>query len=469
MRNRAQATAQYVGRVHRALSTSILLFFSLQFFFINTFFCFGQFADSLAAKTAEQTVFAPIATPPLIGSIIVLGNRQTKEEIILREMTLTIGDTVSEGAIEYCKNRIYSLGLFNKVDIRYLPMDTTTLFVTVDERWFIYPVPMIGIVDRDFSKWFYGLGVKHENLTGRNEKLFAGFVLGYNPWITVDYSDPWILGDLQMFSSTTLSYSHVENKSTISRAGGENFHERHYGVAQTIGKRYDQYRRTWFSTGFRYVEVSEKKNGRTASEDGIDRYLFVGIGMSHDTRDLAEYPTSGILGRASVTRFGFGEGELDYTSYNLDVRKYTLLPMNISIAVRGFVRLSVGSNVPNYQHNFYGFGDRLRGHFEEEVEGDHIFGSTAEVRIPIVQSWYVHMPQIPIPQFATWRFGLYAALFADAGRVWNRGEVFTWNNMPSSIGAGIHLLLPYSAVLRFEYAWNELGRGEFIFDLGSSF
>ncbi len=430
----------------------------------------AQQRDSLAGSAPESAA-APIPARehPVIGLVRIEGNLRTDDRIIRRELTLSVGDTISQAEVDYCVNRIYSLGLFNKVDITWLPLDTTILLVRVDERWFLYPVPMAGIVDHNFSQWFYGLGVKHENLTGGNEKLFAGFVLGYNPWVRVDFSDPWIFGKMQMFMQTIFSFSHVENKSLLARGDGPNFFERHYSINQLFGKRYDQYRRSWFQAGFSYVDVSAPKTGRTLSPDGIDRFLFAGIGGSLDTRDLREYPTDGIYAGASVTKYGFGESSVDYSAVAADFRGYRDLYRGLSICMRAFSVVTAGPAIPPYSHQFFGYGERIRGHFSEEMEGENIFGASLECRIPIVRSWYVHVPEVPIPQFATWRFGLYAALFMDAGTVWDRGRRLPLAGMPKGFGGGIHILLPYSVVFRAEHAWSETGSGEFIFDLGASF
>ena len=43
-------------------------------------------------------------------------------------------------------------------------------------------------------------------------------------------------------------------------------------------------------------------------------------------------------------------------------------------------------------------------------------------------------------------------------------SAMTPGSFATGYGAGIHFLLPYSVVLRTEYAWNEYGMGQFIID-----
>jgi outer membrane protein assembly factor BamA len=102
-------------------------------------------------------------------------------------------------------------------------------------------------------------------------------------------------------------------------------------------------------------------------------------------------------------------------------------------------------------------------------EGEDILGGSLELRVPILPVRFFKIDAIPIPEFGLWRFGVYAALFGDAGKVWYRSNSFNLHDLLKGYGVGLNFLLPYSAVFRIEYALNEVRRGEFIFDLSSSF
>ncbi|MBL0173680.1 MAG: BamA/TamA family outer membrane protein [Ignavibacteria bacterium] len=406
---------------------------------------------------------------PVVSGIAILGNKTTKSEIILREMTLHAGDSVTTDALQYCQERVYSLGLFNRVTISCPPMDSTILFVEVDERWYLYPVPLLGTVERDIRHWYYGLGVKHENFRGWNEKIFAGFVLGYNPWVSLYYGNPWIFGSEQLFTETSLGYQNSINKSLVSKGEGPDFHELRYSAAQTLGKRFDAFRTAVLEMGFSYVEVSEKREGRTAAKDGIDRFAWVGIGARHDTRNLREYPTAGMFGSASARKKGLGFGEVDFVQGSIDTRIYTPVTTRLSLGVRAFATLRSGPSIPNYEHVFFGYSERIRGHFGEELEGDNQAGASAELRFALVPPFYLQVQGMPVREFATWKLALYAAAFVDAGQVWDRHQRPDWRHSPRGAGVGLHFLFPYSAVLRVDRAWNERGVGEWIIDIGTAF
>ena len=73
------------------------------------------------------------------------------------------------------------------------------------------------------------------------------------------------------------------------------------------------------------------------------------------------------------------------------------------------------------------------------------------------------------PEFRIWRYGLYAALFADAGKTWFRSEGFYGRPWYSGFGAGLHFLLPYSIIVRTEFAVNRSGRAEAIVTFDAAF
>jgi hypothetical protein len=92
-----------------------------------------------------------------------------------------------------------------------------------------------------------------------------------------------------------------------------------------------------------------------------------------------------------------------------------------------------------------------------------------ELHAPILAPRYYEFPYSPLPEFSVWRYGLYAAVFADAGKTWFRSEGYSGRHWYSGFGGGLHFLLPYSIVARVEYAWNPEGEGQLILDLGMAF
>src|ERR1051325_6114199 len=79
-----------------------------------------------------------------VNRVIVLGNKITRNRIILRELSLKPGDTISSLRIDNQlvrdRAKIYNLRLFNTVVVRWLEFDQAAglvdLIIEVSERWY---------------------------------------------------------------------------------------------------------------------------------------------------------------------------------------------------------------------------------------------------------------------------------------------------------------------------------------------
>ena len=406
----------------------------------------------------------------IIDTIVIAGNEKTRDYVIRDEMTLKPGSVATYEQIEFDRNRIYSLGLFTKVDIDYFNLDTLRLlYVDVRERWYIIPLPIFGFRDGDPKKPYYGAGLLYNNFRGCNQRLFGSVVFGYDPSVDFSFSDPLIDRRQNLFFSAGLSSSKVRNRSDVEAALTGPFDERHYDINATVGRRFNLYESGGINLGYHIVDVSSYRQGRTASPTGHDDYLYGTLSYAYDSRDLREYATSGHYTSLSITKFGFGDAVLDFTRIGADIRHYFPLPFNFSLAVRGYGSIVSGSFIPTYARAYLGYGERVRGYFDTVYEGEDLAGATVELRYSLLKARTIVFTAIPIPEeFAIWRFGISLALFADAGRTWFRKDVLTFGSFASGYGGGIHFLLPYGYVMRLEYAFNEYFKGQFILDLRTS-
>lgn len=424
-------------------------------------------------KTGAQTDTAQALTLTsfgIIDTVVVVGNEKTKESIILREMTLKPGMEATLEAIEFDRGRIYSTGLFTSVDISVIPVDSRNLMlVDVKERWYIIPLPLFGFRDGDPKKPYYGAGLLHNNFRGMNQKLFGSIVFGYNPSLAFQFSDPWIDKENNLYFSGSLSFSRIRNKSAITTINTPNFDELHYNINASLGKRFTIYQSLGINLGYEVVNVTEYRPGRTVASDGTDRFIYGTLSFAHDSRNLRDYSTQGTYLNVYITKYGFGESALSFTRIGGDLRRFTPLPLDFTLATRLFSSFVSGGVIPTYARSYFGYGDRIRGYFKTVFEGENIGGASVEVRWPLLKPRTIMFTAISIPQeFSVWRFGISLALFADAGTTWFRGtKVF--DAFASGYGGGIAFLLPYDIVARTEYAWNDYGKPQFIFDVRASF
>jgi outer membrane protein insertion porin family len=402
----------------------------------------------------------------VVSRIVVTGNEMTKDYVILREMSLKVGDPLTAEALENDQKRIYSLELFNKVDVDYeAEGHEASVYVRVSERWYIFPFPVLGFKYRDIKKLYYGAGLIHENFRGRNEKIFGSFAFGFDRWVSLTYQNPKLTDGDDIFFKGYVSYSHVQNQNI--RQGL--YDQQVFSASAYLGKRFGLYNTLLGYIGYEDWLVSEPGEGRTASPTGRDRYPSLGLQYTIDARDIREYPTAGHLILLSATKIGLGH-DVDLLRYQADVRGYQPLGDGIALCGRVHGSFVSGGIVPAYLHAYFGYRERLRGYFDTVLEGEDIVGCNAELRVPILTPRYhtVSASFLP-PEFRVWRYGLYAGVFADAGTIWYRTTPFVKAPWYSGCGAGLHFLLPYSIVIRTEYAMSQRGKGQFVLDFDASF
>lgn len=110
------------------------------------------------------------ATAEVLQDIRFVGNDTTRPEIMLQEMTIEVGDEVDVARIEESRQAIMNLGLFKEVSAELQQeVQGTVLLITVDEKWYILPIPRVGA--KPDGEADYGLELRLDNLFGLNQRL----------------------------------------------------------------------------------------------------------------------------------------------------------------------------------------------------------------------------------------------------------------------------------------------------------
>ncbi len=302
-------------------------------------------------------------------------------------------------------------------------------------------------------------------------QVYGAFALGYDPFVSINYTNPFIDYDNKIFLSLRAYYTEQRNRSLISLAGAQNFDEQRSGGNISTGKRFSLYTTVSLSAEFLNLHVSNNLAGRTLSPSGRDEFFSLHATYTYDTRDLREYASAGTYTAVSISKYGLGEKYVDYQRFGFDLRKYFSVVDNTVLAGRLFGNFAFGGVVPNYGHTFFGYNERIRGYFNTILEGEQIAGSTIEAHYPIVSPRYIRFDFIPFEQFRDVRYAVNVAVFADAGATWMKKNSVSLNNIYSGYGVGLHFLLAYSAVVRVEFGipyGKNLSKGDLILDIGAA-
>lgn len=455
----------------------------LLIFFCITAVCFSQteeetdnLNDSLKKKFEENA--QKIDSLNLkVGSIIITGNKTTKDYIILREMSLKPKDKFTIDKYTNDLQNIYNLALFTKVDIIPIPTGEKELSLNVDlqERWYILPLPAGGIEDGEWSKIWAGINLRWDNFRGRNERLNFGFRVFYNPSLSLSYYIPWIGDKLHLYLGLGGSWRRNRNKSlnAVGKVSGSNtleYHDENFDNYQskgelTLGRYFSKNFSVFTEFKFNHISVSKYAPGRTLSPDGSDNFLIIGGGISYDSRDINEYATKGLFTKIFYDRYGFIDKEINFGRLNIDNQSF--IPINITksyyltLASRLYSSLAFGAVIPFYNHEYLGYSeDYIRGWKGQAFEGDDAFTMYNELRIPIISPRYIRgrdMPivkDLPIIKNLDIRHGLYFTLFYDIGTVWYKDESIKKKRFLSGAGIGLNFIAPFGYVLRADWGFR---------------
>ena len=409
----------------------------------------------------------------IVDSIIVQGNDITEEEIILRELTFSQTDTISQKILAYNKERIYSLGLFTKVDLFIYPENEKNfLVINVEESWYIYPIPVASLRDNDWKKLSYGVYVVVKNFRGRNETVMGRVELGYDPTFQLSYYKPNIVPGSDFFWGADFIYKRKNNRSlTAANLFGEDFYQKFIIGSLELGKRFGVYQRLNLNFNYNYVESPKFIKGINASVERVDRYPSVGIGYSYDTRDLIQFPKSGIYGAAYLEFKGLGNNDINYQVLGIDFREYRNVFDDLTAKWRFAARFTSGKSIPYYDYSLIGYDEKIRGNYNLYQEGNNYYIGSLELYYPLIKDFNISLNFIPIvpKELISYRVALYLELFGDTGATKLLGKPISFNDFRSGYGVGLNLLvLPYN-ILRFEIAFDEYMNSEFILGLGLSF
>ena len=431
----------------------------------------------------------------VIKNIVISGTSITKDDVILREMSLKSGGLFTLSKYQNDVQRIYNLGLFTKVEILPVPVSDKQIMLNVDvqERWYIFPFPEWGMDDGEWSKIWIGARLRWDNFRGMNESVGIFFRVLYNPAVSVFYNMPWIGKDLHLFASVRAGYSNIQNQSllalgrpngssTFSRNDTGNFEYNQYDAFITLGKYFSRNFSVFGEFGYNHSRVTEYESGRTISPTGLDKYLTLGPGIQFDSRDVREYATRGFFLRTSYLRYGFIDNSINFGRFNLETRSF--IPVNISsdyyvtIASRVFISLASGAVIPIYQHQYLGFGDNfVRGWNGFGYEGENEFTWYNELRIPIFQPRYISasklpvINKIPVVNKFQLKHGLFFTILYDVGAAWNKDDRIYDVHFLRGAGIGLNVILPFGYVFRMDWACriNKPSVGTFIIGTTAKF
>ncbi|MBN2357679.1 BamA/TamA family outer membrane protein [candidate division KSB1 bacterium] len=420
--------------------------------------------SSAAAQDRETRTLN--ADSLLIESILIVGNERTKEAIIRREMQLREGDYFDVQVAERDRQRILNLRLFHQVILQPLKGETgLVVCVIVTERWYIFPVPILFVNNKDWDKLSYGGALTWENVWGRNVTATGSVWFGFNRDARIRYHDPWMFATRGISFDGTIYSSRMPNISVDY----PEFDVIRNGMQITLGLRKGYHTTFYVMAGYQRVELPNQRQ-LSLSGERFDHLPQIGMQVVYDRRDYNAYAKQGwyLLLSALMVQDG---GPVHFGRLKWDVRRYQPLTTSVSLAGRTCFEIAAG-NLPVYEHLLLGQETRVRGHFYDLYEGENRLIAGLECRLPIIPIKYLDVDESAALSGSYGQnlpVGISAGFFLDTGAIWYRDQDIRRVPFYTGYGLGLHLHLPYIELLRLERAWDMHGRGQYIIDLKAWF
>ena len=413
----------------------------------------------------QMSVYAQDSTEKTIQNIIIIGNEITKDKVILRELVIHKGDIPTEENLAESQKRLLNLFLFNRVQLNLYPHDekSLVLIIEVTEQLYFYPVPILTIRERDWSKWSYGLSIVNSNFRGQNERLWAGFWFGFRPGFGITYTDPWAGDSLHLNTGFNLMKTIFDHRTI------DGMEERHIAGRISVGKWWNYHFNTAVTFLGDRIRVAEEFRELMHSGKTTEYTFGLELSLIYDTRDLRSYPSTGWSNRFQFYQYGLFENYNDYENIVLDLRKY--FSIGPIILAGRFYQNSLFGQIPVYRMNYIGFTERIRGYFYKVWEGKHVQTGSIETRFNIIPVHYfsLDLPAIPPQYLRNLKIGLSGALFVDTGIVWDYSDEYQYDNFKTGFGFGFHIHLPYVEIFRVDIGFDGNLDSQFIVEVGVVF
>jgi outer membrane protein assembly factor BamA len=456
-----------------------------------------------------DSVKRPRKLPPLdstsrfltISRIFIVGNRLTREGIILRELSLKPGDVVYSTDIptllERDEKKLINTRLFNTVEMRTLELEEgkIDLLVDVKERWYTFPSPIFDLSDRNFNEWWenydhdfdrvnYGLRLYQFNMRGRNETLKLVAQFGYVKRFELSYRFPYIDRKQKQGLQIDLDYSEAKNLAVFTDDHKLEFEESDHIMRETRGigvsyifrnSFYDshilkaEYRATNIRDEVLFLNPNYLGPEQTHQEYPALTYQFIS-----EHRDYIGYPLKGYYINGLIMKSGLAKNsdldKLEATvshAVHFDLNKGYYFSNNIV----GY--WSRPNELPYFNYGALGYKKQfVRGYEVYVIEGPAYFLNKSTLKKRIFSRTY-NWNGMPLEQFRRIPLSIFIKAYGDLGYVknYNNYEIGgrLSNKLLAGFGAGIDIVGSYDAVLRLEYTFNAEGQNGFFLNVRREF
>ena len=402
----------------------------------------------------------------LVNRIAFVGNTQTRDEVVRRELALVEAGVFNTEALKYSIRRINQLGYFKPLEGEAIKVEKTP---GVDNKVDV----LLKVEEQNRNQISFGAGASQYDGVFGNASFTTSNFLGRGESVTIalqkggrssnyqlSFSEPFIFSrpitagvsvysrkiDYQIQSTSQTDYSEV-------RTGG----------SATLGWGIFRFTRLFGTYGYEIVDTASSKSLRTALsgsgstlssllvlDDGRHVLSSVTPSLVFDTVDNPRTPRRGMRLTASYQYAGgILGGSRDFVKPELEGIYYHPVTRKTAFGLRatgGWITNYNSSELPYYLRYFMGGETQIRGVDIRSVgprsDNGTAIGGTKFVLFN-AEYYYDLMPAVR------------ALLFHDAGQAFDDAHSVNLAQLRTSSGAELRVSLPVIGVpIRVIYAWN---------------
>ncbi len=429
-----------------------------------------------------------------VKDVIISGNNKTKDNVILREVNFESGTVINVQELEtlFMQNRfqILGTGLFNNVVMNLKNYNTTQqtadIEINVEENWYLFPLPIFELADRNFSVWWeeqgrslsrvnYGFRIGHQNFSGNRDPFKIKVHFGYTRKYELEYDYPYLSKDNTLGLGGSIFYSEnreiafqtIGNKTQFRRLEDERRLLSRFRIGPQLKYRpsiysnHDLVLQYHHNTIDPFVATELNSNYFLNGETRL-RFFILEYSFNYDRRLFSVYPRGGYLLFAKIKKEGLGI----FNSYNnlslesgFEIHK--AINDKIILGTRTIGKTNLDRSVVSFANNTgLGWGtDIVSGYELYVLDGTDYVISQNDAKWKFYNRNHNTVGWLP-DQLRKMNVTIFFRLNFDFAYVNERTfiETNTLNNRwIYGGGPAVDLILFNNYLFRFEYSFNDIG------------
>ncbi|MEN8151785.1 MAG: BamA/TamA family outer membrane protein [Planctomycetota bacterium] len=407
---------------------------------------------------AQVTVVTgPVVT---IGSVVIHGNRRTKDHVIRRELEFSPGSLFGTVPIRESQRNLFDLGYFRQASIE---LDETDLDRDVARKQEELTLDMdVGIEEGDLRRLDFSIGYgSWEGVRGSvSYTIFNVFASAYdlttelgasqkNRRFLVRAENPWLLNP--RIRGTAEASAEREERPT--------FEYTRLGFLAGLSKKFDRKHEIFTRWTFTKTDVYEVSGELPREFTNVTTVSSLTVGVISDTRVTKWEPRKGsYLATSLQWASGAIGSELDFLRPRAGARGYRRLFGSWILAWRaeaGWTYPLASTESMPVQERFYLGGSQTVRSFEQDDLGPRATKRRSDGTLRTTEAasggefYSLGNVELRIPVWGA----LETALFFDAGNIVRFHDDPLLRDYRFAVGTGLRIRTPLGPI-RLDYGWN---------------